>query len=1199
MKPFINRIFLVLSVLLAVFLSFPIISAYMANHTYYYDMLSLSNFKLVIWAVVYALIVLSYMLFANKKTIVWFLGFLFWWLFLFALTMINIKDSEWIIWSWLIMLLLNIAILFVFWIYFIVGLLWVWTYIKSKLLKLQDTNILDIFINFGIWLALFNILNYVLIMTNTFYSFISWIIFLWFWAVIYFQKDKLNSFWDKFSEILDFLHYKKIMKNKFLIIPAVLVVMSILYYFFGFMHSYIPYPTAWDANHAYMFYPKMFAYNSWFYWNEIWMWWGIDLWSSYIAFWFNLFTPIENGFWISPDTLAVEMNFLSWVFVLFFWLALIKEVLEFLSKDNRNSDIVFYLWWFLLIAWLSSWMWAFLVFVDNKTDLWIMTMSTLAIYSWFMFIKKISEHWEQKIAKSDFSYLIMSGFLFAMAVLAKPTALFDVLSFSMFLSWIWVWPFLAVSFFVILVWLLWLVKFKWMSDYVSVEMWKYILWSWLLLALIDLWKSFIKKSLRYIAYIIVFGLTFLLTVTIIRAPYLVYSKIKSNQPIEPAKFIQSILLWKVSSDSDNKLSLDNKVLLVSTNVEQLLSMSWEQSWSQVEDVSINACKLDNYKTDDVKSLYKDLKEWAWDGFSEDVGRYVWYWWRKIQSPFWKWILWWDGCKWFDDAAVEICNNESKIDSWNFKDLKSLLSKLDKNSKWYELLSKIYEKKWFDENSNSKDNLALISDEINSLKQYYQDYVIKVTWEDVYIPYRYVVPFNVTFNWSLQNLSSYYTDIWFVWLLSIFIILMWFVYSIFKLNKQLMWISLITLFSWLLWSIIWWWILWYNIWIIIWTIIALVAYVYAISNTENKIDRLIWYVFVWFLWVLLFAQVTMNFARIATQWWSWPFIWYKQSNWKVTEFTWLQLQPTSVLKKPYVWKDIFELQFPHYNKFLDLVNNRKEDEWIFLAWTYARYFIKNQSHIVSDQFLNWLYKEFSDGDACASYLRLKNDKIKYIAIDPNIWTVVMWWWNKSLFDRFFAKINDISGRIDQHGSVSMLTKLYENGYLNYISSNNIWAKYAFTMSDDELSNAIWKQLTKDDLTVIRASMSIARYPNIQSLTQKYFDNNTQWIVLFVLSLMDQRVSNWQFVYDIADMYGKKVDANKFDKILSKLLTTWNIWQEVISDISKLTSEEKFVFVQYLNIYYLKSKAPSDYSQALQKALVDSIWASSQIVVLEVK
>lgn len=31
---------------------------------------------------------------------------------------------------------------------------------------------------------------------------------------------------------------------------------------------------------------------------------------SYIAFWFGLFSPLHK-FWISPDTIAVEMNFLA------------------------------------------------------------------------------------------------------------------------------------------------------------------------------------------------------------------------------------------------------------------------------------------------------------------------------------------------------------------------------------------------------------------------------------------------------------------------------------------------------------------------------------------------------------------------------------------------------------------------------------------------------------------------------------------------------------------------------------------------------------------------------------------------------------------------------------------------------------------------------------------------------------------------
>jgi hypothetical protein len=40
-----------------------------------------------------------------------------------------------------------------------------------------------------------------------------------------------------------------------------LIVACIVYYFFGFQLSFIPYPTAWDANHAYMYVPKVWAEN--------------------------------------------------------------------------------------------------------------------------------------------------------------------------------------------------------------------------------------------------------------------------------------------------------------------------------------------------------------------------------------------------------------------------------------------------------------------------------------------------------------------------------------------------------------------------------------------------------------------------------------------------------------------------------------------------------------------------------------------------------------------------------------------------------------------------------------------------------------------------------------------------------------------------------------------------------------------------
>ncbi|MEI6673245.1 MAG: hypothetical protein WCL02_08270 [bacterium] len=44
-------------------------------------------------------------------------------------------------------------------------------------------------------------------------------------------------------------------------IGIVLLAISIIYYLYGFQLSYIPYSTAWDANHAYMYIPRILAQN--------------------------------------------------------------------------------------------------------------------------------------------------------------------------------------------------------------------------------------------------------------------------------------------------------------------------------------------------------------------------------------------------------------------------------------------------------------------------------------------------------------------------------------------------------------------------------------------------------------------------------------------------------------------------------------------------------------------------------------------------------------------------------------------------------------------------------------------------------------------------------------------------------------------------------------------------------------------------
>ncbi|USN54728.1 MAG: hypothetical protein H6765_09655 [Candidatus Peribacteria bacterium] len=125
-------------------------------------------------------------------------------------------------------------------------------------------------------------------------------------------------------------------------------------------------------------------------------------------------------------------------------------------------------------------------------------------------------------------------------------------------------------------------------------------------------------------------------------------------------------------------------------------------------------------------------------------------------------------------------------------------------------------------------------------------------------------FNISFNWSLQNLSSYYTDIGVVWLMLVSFVIIGLVYGILKRKTLLVGMSAVTLFGWVLWWFIGGGILWYAIGIIIWTILSFLFYIYYLLVEEQEEGTLLGYVFV--IGFILFGavQMTLNLQRVASQ-----------------------------------------------------------------------------------------------------------------------------------------------------------------------------------------------------------------------------------------------------------------------------------------------------------------------------------------------
>jgi hypothetical protein len=970
-------------------------------------------------------------------------------------------------------------------------------------------------------------------------------------------------------------------------IALFLILLWVVWYFYnGVVLSFIPYPTAWDANHAYMFTPKMFALHNGYYRNELSMrgfWW---LWLPYITFWFSLFSFSHWFFGVSADTVAIEMNFLSWLFVIIFGIWLVWMVVSVLRNIYRDEDqennVVFnrllvILGSLFILLWNTSGMWAFLVFIDNKTDMWVLTMVIIALLTWFAFLRTYLERKkEEKEHTADINHwLLLSWAFFAFAVLAKPTAMFDVLNFFLLLRWLWfgILGVLALPFLVI--GLLALMKMRWIQDYFNPVIGQWIAtvwWIWFWLEVIRIWY---KKLMHYGKYLLIWVWCFMCVLVGMKLLYYIPDTLFYGNGNKWVKEWVNILLLANEEKTDKSLLLAQ---LGGTLPPPATCSLWSE-WLI-----------------EAKDLYKELKPIIWNGYDEDVGRYIGYGWKWNPWDRARWVTPFVNsrrAKWFDPGcysfspffldshdAVTLCRTEEDWKSFDRTRLESVKKQLRPAWDAFWLLDELINASG---SANVNELKVTYREQLLALDGIMQGEAMKVVaqstqdWsvvKEIYLPYKYLNFFNISFNRSLQNLSSYYTDIWIVWLVLIFTTVLWLIYAFISYDRFLIALHSVTFFGWILRLFLWWGILWYWIWIIIWTILCLVSLVYSLSR---RVDSSFHYVLVWLFVTLLVLiglwQLSFNLLRIATQWWWWAFMRYKTSNGleQIVDVSaqW-QISQVNKLSWSFGYDNVFALQFPHYNKFLNLVNTRKEDEWALIAGTYARYFVNNQTKIISDQFLTEMWQWFSDNNVCRSYLRLQDKWLKYFAIDPNIWTVVQGDGNKWLFERFYARLNPTNGTIEQHGTMSMLAALIQKWYIRYVSSNNLWAKYAFILPDSAFS---W--LTGDALIVARAKMMIARFFQDQALL---------WSIM---SVADQRVKDGAFFSDIADIIWLSVS----DQVVQKVMKGEQL------NPAELTEDEKKVLVQFFWMRQQATSNPTQYQQTLQNMVMQSLWAWNQVIVFE--
>jgi len=1137
----------------------------------YFQSFTDSNRRLMIWAVISSSSVIVYWRLVKEIKIKWLLWSTFVAVIIFAYGFIAIKDSFY--GSGIIMLPINLWLMIGCFSVMLWGMRAAGSMLYRRVYRhLADT--LDRAITaliLGFVAAM--LVSFVLVLTTLLYQLVVAAVFAGCIYLIYQEK----IFFRTLGRNITTLAHKHLgFSTRQKSLTTIILGLTIMYLMYGLMLAYIPYPTAWDANHAYMFIPKVWSEHHGYLRNSIGSQFGPSPWLTYVAFWFQWGNLLQSGWlWIAPDTWGVVMNYFSVVIVMLMVRGLISRVIRWARLTYGTW--LYQMGWLILLSWMTSGMGAFLVFVDNKSDFGVLALTLCALVLVFdrlpsLYYNQGDQSTQEELPATLYPILttILSWVIAWVAVLAKPTSLFDLATIIILFIGIVAWAWATIGSWLLVIGLMAILKITTVPLYVSTQAGAIVVAIGLGLMVIG-FVTHRKYNLTVWKKLIIRWASLLAVLIIIKTPMMLWRSTSIGTEIGWVKwYIQSVLMWYNQTESWKQKAQDTTINRQLTYPSTLLAQNSTTPTPQ-------SCTLQS-EWITQESLYvgtrKAVTEWA----GEDLGRYIGYGSKTFNGTIWWFLVPIDTCIGFDADARIICQNRIDVSQGTFD---ILADQLNGDALLLFEQATAQQALWISTSFIQK-NLA------RQLTLYRQDKVI--VKDDVNgtmvvsVPYRWIVPLNMTQNRSLQNLSSYYTDIGVVRLVLLVILFSATVWLLIYRPRQAI-LPLATLMAWIIWWVSGSSIMWYGIGLVIWTMVSMLIIVDT-WNDRDTIDRRSRMQVSWIMmlvWLIVSIQLLLNFIRIGSQWGGWTFVQYKTANGQIAYIN-DQLQQVPKEKIGLSAQDIFQMQFPHYTKTIAAIDaNPDSKEAILVAGTYLTYFLRNQYNIIGDGFLNNMREWFSDENVCRGYLRLKDKDLTYLVIDPNIASVVMGDGNSTLRDRLFAKIDPTTQKITQEWGMSMLARLMMAGHIELFSTNNIGAKYAYTLSDQELITLYG--VKQDDLPLLRTKIATARF--------RWEEGNV--LLQKVLQVMAQRMSiPEQGISDLADIFGKDIDPNKLAQLAPKLQTP-----EWAAQVAGLSQDERLILINYLSVMQLAQTNKLQYEQTITSLLQQSIGGGSQLIVFKVK
>ncbi len=498
-------------VTLAIFWFFTIYSYYSLfsfhNETYPWTQLL---YYIIPLFIIYSLYkVLSYFVFNNPedtKVEISYTSILWYWLLnLFLLCIVYFATKEWFSWTQGIWLFMKIIWFLILPIIIFIASYWFWYKVLSYVnWFIKEETIFKTLSSIWFWFFSFIALFY-----------IAW--FFWFYNLFTFFIIIAWFIWFSYKEIFSLFSWffsKKITIEKdinlytseflFVILTALIATNLIL--------VFRPFPIGWDDLWSYMNTPNLFAAA----WQIVSLWW-MQAWELYTWVWY-LFGSMTQAFYL---------NTFSWFLAAF--------VIYLASKsffNNKNEFINIPL--LLTTIFISMPMVIFQLGKDMKLDIWLFSMSVIALYMiYYIFVKKEEFVWEE--TKDEWIIDKIKSFIAKKEFFKKEDF------FYIFIAWIIVWFAFAIKMTTLMlisaiIWIIifnriWILAFLWyLAIYFSV------------FTKLDLWSMmnvvYPKNDIEFVNYFSI--ISFLIWATLIA-----YTYVKHNREyfIKTFSILGIFLLW--------------------------------------------------------------------------------------------------------------------------------------------------------------------------------------------------------------------------------------------------------------------------------------------------------------------------------------------------------------------------------------------------------------------------------------------------------------------------------------------------------------------------------------------------------------------------------------------------------------------------------------------------------------------------------